>query len=273
MTAHQSLGLTLVSPESITDTSDRLWIVQPEWPEAQDSGFIAWVRALGIGMSINNIGSLLSRYKSHCGDADGSLEVEIQIHRSRPNLDYVATASYGDLAAGVLQLVDIKQSVTFDGKSEVDMERLFVGQVSAVWEGPVYDLAGGLVSPPPSVRVDGSKLVTGLEVVGSLRISATIEYYLHILTIMPRPEGDYDPADRDTAYQSTVMAIYSGKVETHDVDLPDMTGNCQGGVAGKANPDDGDGGCVRLVKVAHPCSGQVVEQWTEKIPCPGEEES
>lgn len=270
MAGQQNIGISLVSPESISrDSGDWLKIIQPEWPEEPAGGFFAWAIANGHSFKNSNLMEYYAMFRSHCAK-DGVLEVELQIHRSRSDLNYTLTTSYGELSDCYLHTAEIKTSITIEGKSELNLERQVLGEIGAVWEGPVYDMAGAQILPPPLIRQSGSVLSFGLQVVGVLRVAYTQEYDAYILTVTPRVEGDYAADDREGAYQATVMAIWGGQVESHDIDLPDMSGFCGSNSALKINPDNDDdgGGCVKHIILVNPCTKAIVREWDENIPCP-----
>ena len=269
MNEFTTLRINRAEPD-VLDLGDWLRIEQPEWPEASGAGFAAWLVTEGKGLSIASYAEYYSQYNSHC-EGDGSLTVEIQIHRSRPDLPYAASASYGELSEKYIHQASFKQSRTVSRAKSIDLEVEVVGIVSAAWEGPLFGIDGVEISPPPPITVAGSELSWGVELSGVLRLDYTEEHDAYTLTITPREAGDFEADDPEGAYQSTVFAVWAGGVESHDVDLPDMDGYCGGGSRVIINPDDPDDGkCVRHHILVDPCDGSVIKEWDEQISCPGD---
>lgn len=277
MASNQYVGQTLVSPESLnndgdvddTTSGDWLALSQAEWGDVSAEGFYSWAAENGTELSIANYQEYYQTYQSMCTE-DGHLDVEIQVRTSRADLNYVITASYGELTGPMVETSGITESLTVDGESSVDLQALAMGMVSARWEGAVYDIAGAQIVPAPEIEVEGSVLSFGQEVVGVLRLSYTEQYDTYILTIQPRESGDYDADDDSTAYQSTVIAVWSGGIESLDVDLPDMTGNC-GGSNLVVDPDDDDDDyqCYDLYVTRNKCTNEVLKKELKRVKCPG----
>jgi hypothetical protein len=275
MTEFTTLRINRSQPDA-GSSGDWLRIEQPEWPEAPAGGFFAWMSQQGKGYSLVTLHEYFAIYASHC-EGDGSLTVEIQVHRSRPDLAYKAHASYGELSAKYIHQGTHKKSVTVEQADSLDLEVQLVGTVSAFWESVVFDASGSEVFPHPPISVNGSVLSWGgMKVSGVLRLAYTEEHDAYTLTIAPRPAGEYEANDRDGAYQSTVFAVWAGGVESHDVDLPDMSGSCAFGESLIINPDDPDDPddeqCVRHNILVDACTKEIIREWDEAIPCPENDE-
>lgn len=264
-----TLRINRAEPEIGGLSGDWLRVEQPEWPKQPAGGFLAWVTATGKGISLNTISEYFAQYSSHCED-DGCLTVEIQIHRSRPDLPYEANASYGKLSEKYIHQGSFKESRTVEKTASLDLEVQIVGKVSAYWEGSLFGIDGVKVESPPAIQVNGSVLSWGIELSGVLRVSYTEEHDAYTLTIVPREAGEYEPGSLENAYESTVFAVWAGGVETHEVDLPDMDGNCRAGERGIVDPDDpADDQCVRHNILVDACDLSIIREWDEVIPCPG----
>jgi hypothetical protein len=269
---HQNIGMTLVSPESLidADSGDWLEIEQKPWPEKPDGGFIAWAFANGKELTPANGLIYYNMFKSHCLE-DGSCEVELWVHKSRPDLNYAITASYGELGPKQLGTGEHVRSETVEKTDHLDLERQIAGNFSAVWEGKVIGEDLGFIQPPPTITRDGSLLSWGVVCTGTLRLKYTEEHDTFILTITPRPAGEFDPTDLDTAYQSTVTAVFEGgDPVVHEVDLPEMTGHC-GGSSSSIDPDDDEGDCYDLHIKYHQCTGEEISRDLVRVPCPDDE--
>ena len=273
MAKNQHIGLTLVSPESLASESDDwLEIEQPEWPEAPEGGFLAWIVQTGKQMTLANIQEYFAKYKSHCSE-DGSLEVELWVHLSRPDLAYAITASYGELSEKFQASGEHTYSLTVEQTDHVDLERQITGEIKRSWEGGVIGEDLSFITPPPEISQDGSVLSWGVICTGTLRLSYTEEHDTYFLMIVPRTGEDVDPNVLDTAYQSTVTAVYKGGAPvTHEVELPDMTGYCGGGGSTSIDPDDEEGDCYDLYIKYHKCTGKEIIRKLVQVACPPPEE-
>jgi len=272
---NQHIGLTLVSPESLeSESDDWLEIEQPEWPEAPEGGFLAWIVQTGKQMTLANIQEYFAKYKSHCSE-DGSLEVELWVHLSRPDLAYAITASYGELSQRFqADAAEHTYSITVEQTDHLDLERQIAGQIKAVWEGGVIGEDLGFITPKPTITQEGSVLSWGVICTGTLRLSYAEEHDTYFLKIKPRTGDDVDPNDLDTAYQSTVIAVYKGGAPvTHEVELPDMSGNCSGGGSVSVDPDDEEGDCYDLYIKYHKCTGEEISRELVRVACPPPEEN
>lgn len=268
MSEFVSLRINRTEPELEGSPGDWLRIEQPEWKDPPSGGFLAWVVASGRGLSIATYAEYASEYYSHC-EKDGELTVEIQIHRSRPDLPYSISTSYGELSEKYIHHANFKRSQTVSMAKSLDLKAQIVGQVSAVWEGAVFDLNGMTVSPPPPISVSGSVLSWGEDVSGVLRLSYTEEHDAYTLAITPREPGEYEVGSLENAYESTVFAVWAGGAETHDVDLPDMDGYCGGGSRTFIDQDDPDKEkCVRHNILVDACTLEVIREWDDQIACP-----
>lgn len=271
---HQNIGMSLVSPESLlTRLDDWLEIEQKPWPEKPDGGFIAWAFANGKELTPANGLIYYNQFKSHCLE-DGSCEVELWIHKSRTDLNYAITASYGELGERKVSTGEKVYSENISKTDHLDLERQIVGTVSAAWEGKVVAEDLSYIEPPPKITQDGSLLTWGVICSGTLRLKFTEEHDAYVLTIAPRPAGEFDPQDISTAYQSTVTAVFEGgDPVVHEVDLPAMEGHCNGGDSSSVDPDDEDGACYDLYVKKHECTGKKISQELVRVPCPEDEET
>ena len=117
-----------------------------------------------------------------------------------------------------------------------------------------------------------------VKVFGMLRITYRMGYDKYILTIKAREgsggEGEEsecsDTQGPETAYESTVMAFYDGKVATMGVNLPDLSGSACGEYSQttvEVNPDD-EGDCYKLMLKVHKCTGEEISRELKRVPCP-----
>jgi len=280
------LGLAFTNEDTSTSAysgDDWLEIVQPEWEDIDESGFGDWLEAnnktfpqVGGLAYIDAMFKLLAEYRSNC-DEDGCLDVELQVHKSREDLPYRLVASWGELSEKYSHETTVTESIDVEMEESTTIQRTLTNQIgSASWDGSVFDAYGNEIEPPPEITLSGSTYSWSQKVIGTLRVKYTERHDAYVLTITPRESGEYDPENPETAYESTVRAFWQDAdgdphVETHEVDLPDLTGNC-----GSANinvsigpGDDDDEQCVRHVIVVDPCdSTKIIEEYDEPMECP-----
>lgn len=258
-------------------SDDWLKIEQVEPEDKSFGGFGEWLASMGrVAGSIENAFRLLDRYQSLCTEGDGCFIAELKVHKSRPDLSYSFFQSYGELSGRAVHTEEHTKSITVQMAEEISLEHMPT-EFHAVWEGVVLNDTGQHVNPPQIFRT-GNVLRWAGVVAGVLRVNWKETHDFYTLTLPPRPGEEYDPNNPETAYQSTVYATFAGNIEIHEVDLPDMSGNCAGGVSYRINSgddeDDGDDGggdssedCVRHV-VIKDCTG-VIDEWDEPMTCPG----
>lgn len=279
-TGYKTLSITYArpNPESSSDlseTDDWIEIRQPDEKDLPAAGFDAWSAKQGFMVTVDNILTMFENYQSACED-DGCLTVEIQVHKSREDLAYTLTRTYGELSGRFKHTKDVTKSVLIEAKASLDLKSLVAdGKVDARWEGDVFDAAGDPLLPPPTPELVGGILDFGQEVVGSLRHKYTEKYDTYTLTINPRKEGDYDPENPESAYEASVVALWEGEPVTHSVELPEMKGSCGGSTI--VNPDDEDDPdkekCYKRVVTVDPCDVRNNEEDLEQIPCPNDKKT
>jgi len=250
------------------NSDDWLKIVQPEWGKPPEGGFLGWINQNNYKLTIDRLGFYYRTYMHKCED-DGTLEVELQVHKSRVDLEYKFSCSYGELSDRVLdQTAEHKKSIVVEMKDSVDLEAEIQPGFSATWEGPVYDLMAEEMVVKPEITATGSILSFGQKVAGVLRLNYTEAHDTYYLTLTPREDEEIEDGDQASGYQSTAMAVWAGNVVTHDIDLPDMTGGCSG-VGVHVNPDDPESEkCYDLYVVRHKCTGEIISEDLQQVPCP-----
>ncbi|MFT5728750.1 MAG: hypothetical protein ACI8PB_002906 [Desulforhopalus sp.] len=255
--------------------NDWLHITQApyEKPSMMGSGFTDWLNANSYGLDLGSVFERAAQYQSACED-DGSCTVELQIRKSRSDLGYTLKATYGELSPKMSHSANRQTSVVVSQTKELDLETNISGSVTAAWDERVEVIGfdGSVLMPPPAITQEGSLLTWDVEVyAGSIRLSYTESYDVYTLTISPREPGEYESDDPEGAYQSTVFAVWGGGVETLEIDLPEMEGNCSGGGIVLVNPDDPDGDdekCYRHNILVDPCTREIIKEWDEEIACP-----
>lgn len=250
---------------------DWLRLEQPEWLSPPDGGFFGWLLSSDKGLSLETLQEYWSTYKSFCND-DGVLEVEIYVYRSRLDLEYILKADHGELAEGAVGTADRVRYVPVQMVDSIELDVPVEGDITTSWEGPVSDQNGDEIEGPERT-IAGQKISFPFKVAGTLKVSFTEVRVVHILTITPRTGEDVDPERPSTAYQSTVRAFWGlGQYEEHEVDLPDMSGNCNRDSGSTSGGDSGgdDEDCVRRVLLVDPCTLDIKDDYTESMACPEE---
>jgi hypothetical protein len=259
-------------PRSEELNGDWLLLEQTPFDEPPAGGFAEWMQDNDKDITLANITEYQEKYASLCSE-DGTLEVGIEVHKSRSALAYRLIASYGSLSQGSAGESERKESHSVEADDEIDLQSNLKDDAAVTWEGPIYDEHGEQLDQPPAVTQASGKLSLSQKVTGTLRTNYTASYDKYTLTITPRAAADSDPKDKGSAYQSTVMAFWgNGHVETLTVSLPSMTGNC-GGTKGDDDDDeekdeDYDGDCYDLYIKYHKCTGEEISRELKSVPCP-----
>lgn len=272
-TERHNLRIGYVSPDAYADTGeDWLRLEQPPWPERPAGGIFAWLREQGKELTTATILEYQEQYRSQCDD-DGTLEVQIYVYRSREDLEYKISASYGELSDATMDQADVVDYVDIGMESSYSIDTVPDGSVSASWEGPVYAADGSLITPPPSIAVAGQVLSWGVVCLGQLKVQYRAVRRVHILTLTPRTGADVDTENRETLYKSTVTAFYGvGQYEQLEVDLPDLSGYCNGRTGSTSIDDDDDEAtCYDLYIKYHRCTGEEISRDLVPVPCPGDD--
>lgn len=249
---------------------DRVWIEQPPYPERPAGGLFEWLKTNNLSLTLANVLDYQEQYRSQCNQ-DGTLEIEIFAYKSRPDLAYTMSASYGELTAQPTK--DQADKVQFE---QIGMEDSFTldyvpaGDITASWEGPVRATDGSVITPSPEITVDGQDMTWGVICKGTLKLKFAVDRDAWILTLVPRTGADVDREDKSTLYSSTVTAFWGdGEYYNHDVELPDLEGYCGGdGDTSVGDDDDDDEECVRHVIVRDPCTDEILDEFDEPMQCP-----
>lgn len=256
---------------------DWIKIVQPDEPDKPASGFADWLTENNKGLTLGNIQEYFSQYNSQCNE-DGSVRIELQVHRSRADLEYTLITSYGVLEGPYQNEEQVKTTVEVEGETSYVIQRELAGGVKWSWDGPVV-VGNSIAQAVPQVVQQGQILGFGdKEVSGTLRLEYTQSPETWFLVLMPREQTEYDADDPEGAYKATVRAVWAGEPVSHEVDLPDMEGNClHWGTQGSVNPedpddpDDPDGEkCYIRKLLLDPCTYEKESDRLVQTPCSGD---
>lgn len=256
-------------PEELN--GDWLRLEQTPFEEPPAGGFSKWLVDNALELTLANVTEYQDRYQSLCGE-DSSLEVGIQVHKSRAALAYKLIASYGTLSQVSAGESDKVESRSIEAGDEIDLQSNVDGDAEVAWEGPVYDKNGVQLDQPPTVTQASGKLSLSQPVTGTIRASYTATYDKYTLVIVPRDAANSDPNDKGSAYQSTIMAFWgNGHVESLSVSMPSMTGNC--GNTDSDSDDEGedeeyDGECYDLYIKYQKCTGEEISRELKRVKCP-----
>lgn len=255
--------------DSSVSSDDYLRLEQAPWLEAPDGGFLEWMTDNDLGLSLETLQEYWSTYKSFCGD-DQVLEIEIYVYRSRIDLPYTLTASYGELSEGAVGSAPrtVYENIGMASSHQLDVET--DSGITASWQGEVFDNSGTSIAAPVINQLDNT-LSWSEEVVGTLQLQYDEVRTVHILTITPRDNEDIDPENPDSAYESVVRAFWAGDYQELEVELPDMSGSCGG--AGNTSSSGDEEQCVRKRIVVDPCTLEVKSTTTEAMVCPEEDDT
>jgi len=290
---YTTLGIDIQPPGSgsSSDTcgnsgDDWISIDQPEWVTKNAANFATWLATQETDGTMADTVNLYEQYRSEC-NGDATLDVEIRVYKSTSDLEYTLTATKGDLSDKSIVEDDYEtETIAVQCASTHDLGKPINDIAAACWIGPVYDSTGSPISGP-EIEYEGSVLDFGESVWGSLKIKYGTEYDEYTLTIDPQEEetetegsgtlcdssqfedDDDDDDDEDVTenYESTVIAWWAGPPASHEVELPDMIGNCTGGVAVTITSGEGDDRCYKKIITVGRCSGQVLNTRYEEISC------
>lgn len=251
---------------------DWLRLTQTPFAEAPAGGFSKWLQDNQKELTLANYSEYFDKYKSHCQEG-GDLQVTIEVHKSRQALAYKLVASYGELSQrATVESREVIKSHTLEADTELDLQTHVDGEVETSWEGPVYDRNGEQLDQPPTLTQEGQKLTTPSKVTGTLRTKYQETYDSWTLTITPRDRDDSDPNNRASAYESTVMAFWGrGQVESLEVSLPDMGGNCADNDSADDDEEPVDGECYDLYEKFQKCTGDLISRRLVRVRCPEQE--
>ena len=257
-------------PEELN--GDWLRLSQTPFAEPPAGGFDKWLQDSGKELNIANYTEYFDKYKSHCKEG-GDLQVTIEVHRSRQALAYKLVASYGALSRqATVESREVIESHNMEAGTELDLQTHVDGEIETTWEGEVYDSNGEQLDKPPTLAQDGQKLTAPSKITGTLRTKYREVYDAWTLTITPRAAADSDPNNRASAYESTVMAFWGrGNVESLQVSLPDMGGDCADNDNDSDDEDDdedADGDCYDLYIKYHQCTGKEISRRLVRVRCP-----
>jgi len=274
MANHQSISLELVSPLSLESdpTPEADPIQQVPHAAPPDGGYPGWLQDNSLPDSADSLDRYKEEYKPWCTE-DGQVAVTIDLPTPNGSPGDLH-ASHGTLSPGSRTISERNQSIAVRDAASINLGVKVQGSLSASWEGPVIGSDGDSLSPPPPLSIAGSIISWGVRVTGTLRVSYSEEHLQYTLTLPPRQNMPPGSAKED-AYASTLyLTDDQGNTTTHEVELPDMSGECPGGsslsTGGDDDEDEEEEGCVRLNLEVDPCTGEVIREWTESIKCPGE---
>lgn len=215
---------------------------QKPWPKKNPAKFSDWLKEWNLNPTGGNLISAWEQYKSSCTD-DGDLCPTLRVRLADIATPYVLRASYGSLApSGKLVTESRREYLAFELDTEKPID--FGEIISWSWNGDVYDEQGNIIATSPPVTISGKRLAkTGVPVYGVLEVEVSEQLWEHILTISPRtPTAEQTASDDsiyDELYASTAMLFCGGRIQLHDVNMPDDYGACAGGFSGQTeSPDD-----------------------------------
>lgn len=283
---HTSLSITFVGGGQTS--GDWLKLEQAPWPDAMSaSDFTEWLNAQGEVPDIWSLMSLWQQYLSQC-DEEGGFDAEIQVNRSRSDLVYTLAATWGELSGKSIIEETREQSITIALEDRHPFDFLLLNLISAAWEGPVRNEYGETVAAPPITLQGDGLYFGGGKYLGSVRVRYVRQYDRYLLHIVPRLDADQFAElavsngttaprvqDLKDAYASTVTAFWGGQAEMLEIDPPPILGNCKGGTSLKIQSDTGttsgggggDGQCYNRVITYDYCTGEVLSDDLEPVPC------
>jgi len=263
---------------------DYVRLEQEDWEDTRnrESDFGAWLAATGRTVNLYNYQQLLDLFMSQC-NADGSFECKIFVKKSSADLQYTVETSHGSLTGPFKNTVPAEEFFRVGpSDSPLKLPWSVASYGSYGWEGQTYDACGRLVvGPALYVNADGH-LQWDTPVHGTIHVTATVteEHF-----ILHAPIRDDAVEGSDNTNYAVVKAIWLGGVFQLEIKPPDLTkGSCSGGYIGGTiiNPppdddedpdddgDDDDATCGKRTITIDACSGNVLSDTVQQIPCPDE---
>lgn len=215
---------------------------------------------------------------TNCGDenCDPVQRINIKVTKKPQNLPYRMETSYGSLGGKTVDHDNFAKSfdINLDDSLEIETE---LAQVSASWEGNVYDQTGSVIAKP-QISYDSTNRTFswgGFLVVGTIRVTGVETFDIWSLTVPPRTDST-----TETAWSATVRAFYvagaTPKMESLTISEPDVDGTCaknfHTNFAG--TPDDEEDEeevkekCYKRTIVIDPCTGEIISDKLSEITCP-----
>lgn len=278
--ANQNVSTTLtfiaVDPEDAISDEDSIILVQEPFPDPESGSFVEYALANNLDLSIDGVSATYQRYLSQC-ELSGSFMTRIQVIKSRPDLQYTLSITHGELGPQLQEEIDNNKRITFELKDRVNVEKNILAINSINWEGIIVDSQGSPTTPP-ILTIEGQYLVADKVVYGTANISFRESYEVYTATIPPRSGAEVDVDDPASLYDSTVAAIYSGRLEQLKIETPPLLGNCEGGYEITAGPQDDDEEpppdtdptlrCYDLEIVYNRCTGVEISRTRIPVECP-----
>ena len=153
-----------------------------------------------------------------CGvDADGDVNVLINVYPYQADLNYSLKASYGELGESSVAEIQIKETIQLHLQTEVSVRYPVQRIISADWLNDAYAADFALLSPPPEILIgDDLKTVSSsVPCYGSVQVVYSIIVHVSLLTLPRRLDTN------ENGYSSTVYAIYEGGLVWLPVSIPE----------------------------------------------------
>lgn len=178
-------------------------------------------------------------------DADGNVDVEIRVIRSRQDAPYKLSLSGGTLLTTETITEPYSQTILVESAASITLDYPVVDSFSGAWTGTVYSEQGRI--SPPSINRTGNTLdFGGVDVAtGSITVSYLTEYDRCTLTILG-VDGE--------AGACTARVFFHGLVDELELEIPEASeplASCTS--RWTVAPIDYDIECVQIVTVSTRC--------------------
>lgn len=198
-------------------------------------------------------------------DADGNVDVDLRVIRSRQDAPYKLALQGGELQTTETIREPITRVVQIDSADRHTLDYPVVDGFSAEWRGTVYGSQGRI--DPPKITRSGNTIAFAAEVKrGSIAVSYITEYDRCTVTILGI---DGEPGE------CTARAFFHGLVDELPLEIPEAAepiGACT--ARWVATPVDYQIDCYREVTISTRCQCTDKEVRTltyeESVPCPEE---
>lgn len=140
------------------------------------------------------------------------------MHKSRPDLDYSISASFGELSPSAEVVEGSKnESHTIRGTDYLELDIIPTTVPNAIWEGKVYNVKGEVISNPEVEYNERTNRLTWNEpVIGVLRVEFDSSYDLYTLVLIPRTNSDVEGSLGADGLGPSVPITYVPQTSTID---------------------------------------------------------
>lgn len=245
---------------------------QEPFPDMSSRNFLDYVSEQGIQLTAENSGAVYQRFISQCDDDDESFTARIIIRTIPRDLPYTFEVTSGEVGPRLREEIDSTKRVTFELENSAQLNKIVTDITGAEWEGPILNQLGERVEAPEITidNISGFNVLLNQEIYGNVNIRMREEYDVYEVKVPRRSDLDADPDNAAGVYDSKAVAVWNGNVTELTIEVPELIGNCQGGINVQVpddDPDDEDFDCFDLEITYNRCTGEEISRREIPVPC------